>query len=77
MDGSLRANPYLQSGCAIGPDDRDRKASACAPATAQMVAHPDVEARIAEGKFAGSRNNINPHHITTVLRQLGQAGQII
>lgn len=41
------------------------------------VVHPELEARIAEGEYSDSKNNINPHHITTALRDLGSAGRII
>ncbi|MHA6631892.1 hypothetical protein ACU61A_41220 [Pseudonocardia sichuanensis] len=41
------------------------------------VVHSELEARIAEAEFADSPNNINPHHITTALRDLGTSGQIV
>lgn len=41
------------------------------------VVHAELEARIAEGEYADSRNNINPHHITTALRDLRQSRQIV
>lgn len=41
------------------------------------VVQAELQSRIAEGEFADSTNNINPHHITTALRDLGNSGQII
>jgi hypothetical protein len=37
----------------------------------------EIEARIAEGEFASSTGNVNPHHITTALRTLREAGELI
>lgn len=41
------------------------------------VVHPELEARIAEGYFRKSPQNIDPHHVTTALRELFDAGQIM
>jgi hypothetical protein len=41
------------------------------------VVHPEIEARVAEGEFASSTGNINPHHITTALRSLQKTGELI
>lgn len=41
------------------------------------VVPPEMEARIAEGKFASSPGNINPHHITTALQSLRRTGELI
>lgn len=40
------------------------------------VISPELEARIAERSFVGERDNINPHHVTTALRELTRAGVI-
>lgn len=40
------------------------------------VVHPELEARISEGYFVSARENIDPHHITTALRELDDAGVI-
>lgn len=37
----------------------------------------EVSARISEGSFAGSKDNIDPHHVTTALSDLVRAGRII
>jgi hypothetical protein len=41
------------------------------------VVHAELEARLSEGEFADSLKNINPHHITSALRDLHRSGQII
>lgn len=41
------------------------------------VVQPEIVSRIAEGSFASSRDNIDPHHTTTALRELSAAGHII
>lgn len=41
------------------------------------VVHSEIEARVAERSFAGEPDNIDPHHITSALRDLGSSGQII
>lgn len=40
------------------------------------VVHPELEARISEAGHRGDPGNIDPHHITTALRELGDADQI-
>jgi hypothetical protein len=40
------------------------------------LVHPELEARIAEASHIGSTNNIDPHHITTALRELRDSGRI-
>lgn len=37
---------------------------------------PELEARIAEAHYRSSGNNIDPHHITTALRELTQTGTL-
>lgn len=41
------------------------------------VVHPELEARIAEGYHRDSDLNIDPHHVTTALRDLYKAGAIV
>lgn len=41
------------------------------------VVHPEIEARVAEGEFASSTRNVDPHHITTALRTLSKSGELI
>ena len=41
------------------------------------LAQPEVFARIAEGSFDDSADNIDPHHITTALNELDRAGRIL
>jgi hypothetical protein len=40
------------------------------------VVHPELEARISEAGYSDDAENIDPHHVTTALRALGQAGDI-
>jgi hypothetical protein len=40
------------------------------------VVHSELESRIAEAAYRGEPDNIDPHHVTTALRQLGRAGTI-
>jgi hypothetical protein len=40
------------------------------------VVHPELEARISEAAHRGDPNNIDPHHITTALRDLGETDKI-
>jgi hypothetical protein len=40
------------------------------------LAHAELEARIAEASHVGSTDNIDPHHITSALRELNATGQI-
>lgn len=46
-------------------------------ATEQAVVHAELEARISEGNFASSRDNIDPHHLTNALRELDNENVII
>lgn len=41
------------------------------------VVHPELEARISEAGHPGDPQNIDPHHVTTALRELRDAGQIV
>jgi hypothetical protein len=45
-------------------------------ANQHAVVHPELEARISEAGHAGDPENIDPHHVTTALRELRDAGQI-
>ena len=40
------------------------------------VVHPELFARIAEGYFEGSGENIDPHHVTEALRDLRRGGHL-
>jgi hypothetical protein len=40
------------------------------------VVHPELEARISEAGYRGDFNNIDPHHVTTALRELSHGGSI-
>jgi hypothetical protein len=40
------------------------------------MVHPEVMARISEGFYASSSQNIDPHHVTTALRELHREGTI-
>lgn len=40
------------------------------------VVHPELESRIAEGNYRSSGENIDPHHITTAIRELGKLNKI-
>lgn len=41
------------------------------------VAHAELEARIAEAYHTSDSRNVDPHHITTALRNLGATGTIV
>lgn len=41
-----------------------------------VLVHPELIARLAEASHAGSTDNIDPHHITSALRELSRAGLI-
>lgn len=40
------------------------------------VVHAELESRIAESHFRGSPENIDPHHVTTAIRELGKQDKI-
>ena len=40
------------------------------------VVHPELEARISEAAYRGDFKNIDPHHVTTALRELTREGKI-
>ena len=45
-------------------------------AAEHAVVHPELEARISEAGHAGDTENIDPHHVTTALRELRETGEI-
>lgn len=44
--------------------------------TEQTLVHPEIEGRLSEGGYDGS-TTIDPHHITTALRELGREERIV
>jgi hypothetical protein len=55
---------------------RARAAILAIIATEYAVVHPELEARISEAGNRDSDDNIDPHHVTTALRELRDAGEI-
>jgi hypothetical protein len=41
------------------------------------VINAELEARISERNFEGANGNIDPHHVTQALREMGKAGDVI
>jgi hypothetical protein len=52
------------------------RARAAILADEHAVVHPELEARISEAGYRGDFNNIDPHHVTTALRELSHDGSI-
>jgi hypothetical protein len=41
------------------------------------LVHPEIEARVSEGYYRSSNRNIDPHHVTTALRNLTKREDIL